>query len=185
VNFEVWRPIKGYRNFYEVSNKGNVKSIKRAISLSDGKTRKIQERILKPSISQDGYLRVILSKNSHDDSRTIHRLVAEAFIPNPDNLPEVNHKSGIKADNAVENLEWMSHQDNCIHAYETGLNKSAGANHFKSVSVVDNGIYYPTAKAWADAKKYCYSTVKGVIAGFRKSRKIDLSEVVFNKKNII
>lgn len=73
--------------------------------------------------SKDGYLKVNLYKDGKGSSKRIHRLVAEAFIPNPDNKPDVNHKDGNKHNNNVENLEWVTKSENMIHAYETGLNK--------------------------------------------------------------
>ena len=95
---EIWKPIKGYESLYEVSNLGNVKRLYRC--------RK--ERILKQCI-RNKYYCVCLCKNNIHQIFSIHRLVAEAFIPNPDNLPCVNHKDEDKTNNRVENLEWCTH----------------------------------------------------------------------------
>ena len=92
---EIWCPIKGYENIYEVSDKGRVKSLKFG-----------KERILKLGITTDGYLMVKLLKNGEKKNLLVHRLVAQTFIPNPDNLPEVNHKDENKENNSVQNLEW-------------------------------------------------------------------------------
>ena len=92
---EIWKPIKGYEGLYEVSNLGRVKSIRFG-----------KERILKPGTDKRGYLHVVLSKNNKQKTHKVHRLVMEAFIPNTDNLPCVNHKDEDKTNNVDTNLEW-------------------------------------------------------------------------------
>ena len=99
---EVWKDVVGFEGFYKVSNKGNVYSVER-ISLNG---RKIGGIILKPSPDTIGYLQVALYKNGKRQNKLIHRLVTEAFIPNPENHPEVNHLDEVKDNNNVENLEW-------------------------------------------------------------------------------
>lgn len=109
---EVWKPLAGlveYGTYYEVSNLGNVRSVDRIAD--DGYPRK--GKILKPRKLPTGYLRVHLSEHGKNKDYYIHRLVAIAFIPNPDNLPQINHKSEIKTDNRVENLEWCDTKYNC------------------------------------------------------------------------
>ena len=107
---EEWRPIKGYEGLYKVSNMGRVKS------LYYGK-----ERILKTRNGLHGYKHVILSKQATKKTSRVHRLVAEAFIPNPMNLPVVNHLDGNKHNNCVFNLEWCTVKENTNHAIKTGL----------------------------------------------------------------
>lgn len=92
---EIWKDVEGYEGLYQVSNEGNVRSLKKGI-------------ILKAANVNNGYLAVQLWDNGIPKMKLIHRLVAEAFIPNPDNLPQVNHKNEDKALNIVENLEWCS-----------------------------------------------------------------------------
>ena len=104
---EIWKDIKDYEGLYQVSNLGRVKS------LNYRHTGK--ERILKPGKAINGYLFVILCKDGKKDIFRVHRMVAETFIPNPENKPEVNHKSENKTDNRVENIEWIWHKDNCNH----------------------------------------------------------------------
>lgn len=106
---EEWRPVKGYEGLYEVSNMGRVKS------LHYGK-----ERILRGTDAFDGYKIVSLTKQTIKKKR-VHRLVAEAFIPNPMNLPVVNHLDGDKHNNCVSNLEWCTKKENTNHAIKTGL----------------------------------------------------------------
>lgn len=100
-----FEPIIGYENSYVVSNDGIVYSLDRLIKLSNGKTRRLKGKVLAATKNSDGYLTVTLSKDSVGEKKYIHRIVAETFIFNPENLPEVDHISGIKSDNKVENLE--------------------------------------------------------------------------------
>lgn len=99
---EIWCPIKGYESMYEVSDKGRVRSLKFG-----------KERILKPGRNPEGYLLVVLCKNGERKAYKVHRLVAKTFIPNPDNLPQVNHKDEDKTNNSVINLEWCDLKYNC------------------------------------------------------------------------
>lgn len=101
---EEWKDIPGYENTYQVSNLGRVRSLKYR------KTNKT--KILKISFFRTGYARVNLQKDKQSVSKLVHRLVAEAFIPNPDNKPEVNHINGDKSDNNIKNLEWMTSSEN-------------------------------------------------------------------------
>ena len=98
---EHWKAIAGYEGLYEVSDQGRVKSLKYG-----------KEKILKQQKTHGGYLRVFLYKDGHVKMLKVHRLVSEAFIPNPNNLETVNHKDEVKTNNTVSNLEWMSRKDN-------------------------------------------------------------------------
>lgn len=120
-NLEVFKDIVGYEGVYKISNKGTVMSIPRAAKIKTN-TRIYGGGQIFGEIDYDGYRRVQL--NDGRDKRKkffVHRLVATAFISNPDNLPCVNHKNGIKLDNSVENLEWITVADNNRHAQRTGL----------------------------------------------------------------
>lgn len=111
---EVWKDIEGYEGLYQVSNLGRVKSLKR--KRYDINNKKIiyenKIKIIKGQDTKKGYLLVRLYKNNCYTIKSIHRLVAEAFIPNPDNLPQVNHKDENVANNIVSNLEWCTNEYN-------------------------------------------------------------------------
>ncbi len=125
-----WRTIEGYDGYYEVSDNGNVRSLDRVVPNGNYSVRKIQGRMMKLTQScgrnNDGYLVVNLRRDHTAKVIPVHRLVAEAFIPNPDNLPTVNHKDGDKTNNRVDNLEWASYSENNTHALDTGLRLPRG-----------------------------------------------------------
>lgn len=119
--FEEWKPIDGYEQYYEVSNLGRVRSLPRKRIVFKKETIR-QGRILSPiKHHKNGYYNVMVSVDKRIKLLSLHRVVATAFIPNLNNLPEVNHKNGNKGDNWVENLEWNSRIENVRHANKTGL----------------------------------------------------------------
>lgn len=119
---EIWKPIDGYEGIYEVSNLGRVKSLKKIVLFRfPDKKRFIPDRIFKKSVNVYGYIIVSLHLNLKIKQFRVHRLVARAFIPNPENKPYVNHIDGNKQNNRVDNLEWCTAQENSIHAVKSGL----------------------------------------------------------------
>ena len=122
---EVWKDISGYEGIYQVSNTGRIKSLSRRVPGLNTNT----EIILKPHTDKDGYLIVGLHNHGKSSNKKISRLVAQAFIPNPDNLPEVNHKDENKKNNNAENLEWCTTRYNLT--YGNRLNCSRGTNNSK------------------------------------------------------
>ena len=108
---EIWKPIIGFEGLYEVSDRGRIKRVKGF--------RACKDRILKPYANHRGYLLIGLYKNSCVVGKQIHRLVLEAFIESCPEQKECNHKNGIKTDNRLENLEWVTHSQNEKHKYNT------------------------------------------------------------------
>lgn len=118
---EIWCAIKGYEGSYAVSNHGRVKSLDRTVVMRNGISRTQKGCILKPSVNtQTGYESVCLWRDNAYDRATIHRLVAAAFVPNPDNKPEVNHIDSNRRNNHWSNLEWVTRQENILHGVEVG-----------------------------------------------------------------
>ena len=116
---EQWKPIAGYEGIYEISNTGKVRSLAREIPYPNGKSRKITG-YEKKAIEVGGYLYFCLSKDGKSKRFAAHRLVASAFLENPDNKPEINHKDCDKKNNRVDNLEWVTRQENVDHAVANG-----------------------------------------------------------------
>jgi hypothetical protein len=110
---EIWKDIKGYEGYYQVSNKGRVISLTR--KTTNGRT--VNTKILKAYEGNHGYLCLDLYKNNLKRQFAVHRLVAEAFISNPKNKPQVNHKKGNKLDNYADKLEWATVKENIYHAF--------------------------------------------------------------------
>lgn len=115
---EIWKPVVGYEGIYEVSSLGRVKSCERTIIRSNGREINFPDKIMKPSINHKGYLIIDLRKNGKRSGGFVHRLVGKAFIDNPLNKEQINHKNGNKTDNRVQNLEWVTNQENMAHAYK-------------------------------------------------------------------
>lgn len=120
---EIWKPLIRFNSFYEVSNYGNIKSVRRYKNNNGGKVL-VNELILKQQITKKGYksIRILFERKKY--SLVVHRLVAKAFIPNPNNLPQVNHKDEVKTNNNVENLEWCNNRYNS-HYSKINLNSTS------------------------------------------------------------
>ena len=138
---ETWKAIAGYEGIYEVSDLGRVRSLKYG-----------KEKILKPGKNQGGYLHVVLCKDGQSKTITVHRLVADAFVPNPNNLETINHKDEVKTNNTVTNLEWMSQKDNLNYGTR---NKRVGEALSKQVQMFDKstGELLATFPSLAEAER--------------------------------
>lgn len=107
---EIWKDVSGYEGLYQVSNHGRVKRL-----FKNGK-----ENVLSGKKDKDGYVEVILSVNQRKKFFRLHRLVADVFIPNPENKPQINHKDRNKQNNSADNLEWATGSENVFHTFVTG-----------------------------------------------------------------
>lgn len=147
---EIWKPIK-YNNNYLISNFGNVKSLCKG-----------REKLLKLSHTKDGYVKCGISINGKSCRFRVNRLVAEHFIPNPDNKTTVNHIDGNKDNNMVDNLEWATLSEQMQHAYKIGLKKPMQGTLHTVSKLSENDVRYIRTHYKAHDKKF------GMIALARK-----------------
>lgn len=141
TNNEVWRPVKGYEGLYEVSNIGNVRSIKRKKVITNtlgSFERSYGGRLVKPFVAHNGYMRVSLCKDGKERKFPVHRLVAQAFIPNPSHLDQINHIDENKKNNNVNNLEWCDCKYNSN--YGTRLERLSRKNGKRVFQIKDGAI---------------------------------------------
>lgn len=118
---ESWKPIKGYEGYYEISNFGNVRSLDRKVKGKNGKFQSLKGKNLKTPPGKPGYPTVSLQINNIPKTFAVHRLVAKHFIPKVQGKDVVNHIDGNKTNNHHKNLEWVTHSENHMHAFLTGL----------------------------------------------------------------
>lgn len=132
-----WKAVLGYEGLYVVNSCGVVKSLGRSLTRKDGRPYNREERVLTQHPDTKGYMKVHLCKDGKPKNAFVHRIVAQAFIPNPDNLPQVNHINEDKADNRVENLEWVTCRENVNHG--TGIFRNAIARSVPVVRISQDG----------------------------------------------
>ena len=138
TRLEEWKDIQGYEGYYQVSNKGNIRAMRRRIAVKNRGYRYYLGRVLVPGVHR-GYYQVSLSKNDIRASKSIHQLVARGFLPNPLGHKQINHKNGIKTDNRVENIEWCTDKHNKHHAKIQGLKDDVGEQN-PNAKLTDNQV---------------------------------------------
>lgn len=168
--FEEWRDVVGYEGFYQVSNLGNVRSVDRYIECN-GVMRFQKGKMLSPHMGTFGYKQVILC-NKKTKLFKVHRLVAEAFIPNPNNLPQVNHKDEDKTNNIVENLEWCTCLYNLtynnLHHRRNNINNKGS----KPVCQIKDGVVintFPSVNEAARQLNFRCGNISSCCTGRKKS----------------
>jgi hypothetical protein len=128
---EIWKPVKNFEGLYEVSNNGIIRTIARKINLpSKGNSTRLHPvkcKIKKQRVGKNGYITVALVVNDITHNTYVHRIISEAFVQKRDGCNVVNHKNGIKTDNTIQNLEWVTSRENNIHALDNHL-KPTGKN---------------------------------------------------------
>ena len=139
---EIWKDIENYKGLYQVSSQGRVKS------LNYKHTGK--EKVLKSNKNKNGYLQIYLCKDEKVKSFLIHRLVSQAFIPNPENKPSIDHINTIRDDNRVENLRWVTHKENMNNPLS--IKKVKGINNYNAKPILQFTLDGELIKKWSCAK---------------------------------
>jgi hypothetical protein len=175
--WETWKDVAGYENKYQVNNFGHIKSLLR------------KGKILKNSVlSKTGYLCVDLCYNGKITKHTIHRLVAKAFIPNPENKEQVNHINGVKKDNRVINLEWSTRSENQLHSIRIGLRTTKGEKNSQSKLSSDDVLHILESKEKYNilSKKYniSISTISDIKRGYSWTHITGLYNKKINGKTV-
>lgn len=179
---EIWKPVVGFESSYEVSSIGRVRSKTRLIKKKKGIGAVFPSKYFKFRKDSHGYYKVVFNHEGERKNTMIHRVVAEAFLDNPNNYPVVNHINGVKTDNRVENLEWCTFEHNSNHAIEIGLKKTKYSHEFRRNVYLDfmNGINYDIIEMkYSIDRKYIYS----IISRFRlKANREHLSQLEKSEK---
>lgn len=186
MNEEIWKPILGYEGYYEACNKGYIRSVDRLVKCKNG-VRISPATILKPSLGQWGYEQVTLRKEGNKKTVRVNRIIAQTFIPNPNNLPQVNHIDGNKTNNCVDNLEWCNASHNMKHCFDNRM-----SDWTTKIRIIETGEVF-NSKAEC-ARKICghVSLIDMCLKGKRKTHKGYHFEIIgerasdkYNRKNAI
>lgn len=137
---EIWKDVKDFEGYYQISNKGRIKSLGRNIPVNGG-VKFQPERILSTCYSKQGYAKSVLCVDNVKKYVSVHSLVAVAFLPNPDNKPQVNHKNSRRWDNRVENLEWCTAQENIQHAANKGRLACTKGSNNGAATITESAVF--------------------------------------------
>ena len=167
---EIWKDIENFEGLYQISSLGRVKSVDRIVHVLDPKSKReydkhFPECIKATNLDTKGYVMVSLKKDGKSSRHRIHRLVAQAFIPNPENLSQVNHKDENKENNCIDNLEWCTNNYN--GKYGTRLKRISDSNKGRqvhnSIKVIVFGEVYDSLSKAGEAIGVCGDTIKNRI----------------------
>lgn len=185
---EIWKDVVGWESCYQISNMGRLKGKEKSYYIGTQETRRLATRkevILNPKFNQNRYRSATLQLNNIRKDVLIHRLVAEAFIPNPNKKKIINHKNSIRHDNRVENLEWCNQQENVIHAWLNGRHENArvarnAANRLRTGDLcpiskptinIENGVFYSSIREAHEAYgHYSISYFEMMLSGKNKNK---------------
>ena len=171
IENEIWKDIPGYEGYYQVSNYGSFRSLNRIIKYKNNGLRIYPGKILLTEPTKDNYRRIVLMKEGVKIRYMCHRLVALAFIPNPENKPNINHIDGNKSNNIVSNLEWCTPSENSLHAFKTGLSKKHYINSTNiRLKCLENNATYISIKQASKKLHIDYSYLQRCVHSNKKCK---------------
>lgn len=183
MNDVIWKPVVGYEGLYEVSSAGDVMSLDRFIIYSDGTKHLHKGRMLSIGTDNHGYQSVVLSMNKRAKTYLVHRLVAEAFIPNENNLPEVNHRDENKSNNRADNLEWCTGRYNSNYGTRgQRLSKALKGRVFSNETLIKMSDSHKGVKLSDEVRKHISDGHKGIKFTEEHKQKISEKRIAYFKR---
>lgn len=170
---EIWKKVNSYEGWYEISNFGRLKSLDRYVNKGNGNVRIAKGKIIKPTLCTNGYLEYVLYKNGVKKVVLAHRLVAQHFIPNPENKLEVNHIDENIQNNRVDNLEWLTSKENANYGTRNKKCRDCNKKYFKPVLQYDlEGNFIKEYETLGDASRYINGDISAIIRVCKKRQNI-------------